>query len=288
VSFPAIKMATPYVSSTLFVAIRFSIATLLMIAAWPWLLRLLPAAEARRGWSLCWLPEVRRHGLELGLLISVGYTTQTVGMHTTSASNSAFLTALSVILVPVFLFLLRGVRPRLVLLASILLATGGLVLLTNPQAMVVGDLWTLGTAVAYAVYLIRLSDALRVCSFLPLMFWTIAVCAVVNAIAAATLEPPRLVMCREVVVSLALTTVLSTLVALYLQNRYQGESTPTRAALIFAAEPVFAAFFAWLALGDTLTGGRLAGAGLILAAVLGIELFGAPAETATEDREIRT
>jgi len=276
VSFPAIKSATPYVSATLFVAIRFLAATLLLTIMWPWLLRLLPRSEASQGWGLLGNRRGWRWGFELGVLIALGYVTQTIGMHSTSANNSAFITALSVVLVPVLLFGLRGVRPGRIVGAAIVIAVVGLVLLTRPDVggLAPGDLWTVGTALAYALYLIRLSDGLKEVSFLPLLYWTVAVCALGTTLLALLVETPRLVWRSETVIALLVTTFLSTMVALILQNRWQGETTATRAALIFSAEPVFAALFSYFWLGEMLGWIGFIGGGLILAAVMAIEIFG--------------
>lgn len=287
VSFPAIKAASPYISATLFVALRFWAATALLVLTWPWFLRTLPADQARRGWRLVTEPSARRFGLEVGLLAAVGYTTQTVGMHTTSANNSAFITALSVVLVPIFLFVAHRSRPRGGVLAAIVLAVAGLTLLTRPDlgGLAAGDWWTLGTAVSYALYLIRLSSALRRVPYLPLLFWTVAVCAIVNTLLLG-LDPPHVEWRSQTVLALVATTLFSTMLALSLQNRFQAETTATRAALIFSAEPVTAAMFSWLLLGETLGGRSLAGAGLILAAVLVTEMTGAGEGPGPEDTAV--
>lgn len=274
VSFPSIKAATTLCSPTLFVALRFTAATLVLWVLWPWFARILPADLCARGRGLILDPPAMRWGAMLGVLIAVGYTTQTVGMHTTSANNSAFITALSVVLVPVILLLWHGVRPSPAVIAGVVLALAGLWLLTQPDlyGVVPGDLWTLGCAVSYAVYLVRLNDALARAPFLPILFWTLAVCAVLNGLWALLIEEIVFEATGTLLVSLLVTTILSTLAALYLQNRWQGFTTPSRAALIFAAEPVFAALFTWLALGERLGGRAVPGAGLILAAVLVVEL----------------
>jgi drug/metabolite transporter (DMT)-like permease len=286
VSFAAIKTATHYASPALFVAVRFTAATLLLLALWPWLLRGEPTAVRRRGYRILGDPPTLRWGLLMGTLIAAGYTTQTVGLTTTSADNSAFLTALSVVLVPVLVFLVHGEKPGRPVMAGLGLALLGLALLTRPDLgrTTTGDLWTLGTAAAYAVYLERLSAALKRVPYLPLLFWTVAVCAAWNVLLAATVETRVWHWHAQLAAALAVTTLLSTLLALYLQNRFQGRTTATRAALIFSAEPVFAAAFAWALLGERLTGWSLAGAALILGAVTLTELRDAAAFTTTEAR----
>lgn len=286
VSFAAIKTATHHASPALFVAVRFTAATVLLLAVWPWLMRAEPAPVRRRGYRILGDPPTLRWGLLMGTLIAAGYTSQTIGLTTTSADNSAFLTALSVVLVPVLVFLVHGEKPGTPVLAGLGLALLGLVLLTRPDLghARTGDLWTLGTAVAYAIYLERLSAALKRVPYLPLLFWTVAVCAAWNVLLAWTVETRVWHWHPHLAAALAVTTLLSTLLALYLQNRYQGLTTATRAALIFSAEPVFAAAFSWFLLGERLTGWSLLGAALIFGAVMLIELKDAAAPATTEIR----
>ena len=280
-SFPAIKAATPYVTPAMFVTIRFVLASLLLLAIWPAVCRDLPAASRSHPYRLLLDRTAWRWGGLLGVLVAIGYTTQTIGLHTTSANNSAFITSLSVVMVPVFLLILRGVRPEPKVAAAVVLAVCGLALMTRPDLgrLAPGDLWTLGCAVSYAFYLIYLNDALARAPYQAILWITMAVCAGINAVWAFAVERTAPEPTAALGVSLLVTTLLSTILALYLQNRYQRFTTPTRAALIFAAEPVFAAIFSWMSLGEKLGGGGLAGGGLILAAVLVTEMGGRRGET---------
>jgi len=80
------------------------------------------------------------------------------------------------------------------------------------------------------------------------------------------LTPRGLIGSEAVWLDLLLVTLLSTLVAFGLVFALQPRVSPTRAAILYLAEPVFASAFAFLAMGRTLTAGALVGAGLILVA----------------------
>lgn len=271
-SFPAIKLGSPHISPLLFVAVRFALASLLLAVLGPWL--------ARHGGGLaapaCAVGGLRRRGWALGVLLALGYGTQTVGLQTTSAGNSAFITSLSVILVPLIVAARGLTRPPARVLAAMLPALAGLGLLTRPDLgrPVEGDLWTLACAVSYAVYLVELSRALARYPFLPLLQEQLRATAALAAAWAVLFEARRFALNGQVLFSLGATTLLATVLALYLQNRFQGRTTATRAALIFTTEPVFAALFAAAILGDRLPAAWLAGAGLILGAVVLAELPG--------------
>jgi len=271
-SFSAIKAATPFVAPVLFVALRFTAASVLLLALRPLFAR--AGAGDAAGEGTAGDGSARRRGIVLGLLLAIGYTTQTIGLHTTTAANSAFISALSVVLVPLVVAARWRRFPDRPTLLGLALATAGLVLLTRPGLgrLVPGDLWTLVCAVTYAMYLAWLSEALAVAPWFALLIWQVVTVAVTTLAWALLVERGGLTPNRVVWLSLGATTLLSTVLALYLQNRYQGRTTATRAGLLFASEPVFAAAFAALLLGEAIPAGWSAGAALIIAAVLVIEL----------------
>jgi drug/metabolite transporter (DMT)-like permease len=75
-----------------------------------------------------------------------------------------------------------------------------------------------------------------------------------------------------VILAIAITAVLATALAFTLQTWAQQYTTPTRTALVFALEPVFALATAVLAGGEALTESALVGGGLILTGILTVEL----------------
>jgi drug/metabolite transporter (DMT)-like permease len=75
-----------------------------------------------------------------------------------------------------------------------------------------------------------------------------------------------------VVLAIVAGALLATALAFYLQTWAQRYVSPTRAALIFTLEPVFAWVVAWWWTGELFTPRAGAGAALILAGVLIVEL----------------
>lgn len=179
ISFPAIKMASPFAPAAGFVALRFALATLLLLPLMPAIARAAAAGASRPAGAAPahpWLGDARqrRLGAWLGLLLAVGYTLQTIGLRTTSASNSAFVTSLSVLMVPPLAALRLRQRPSRAVLAALVPAVAGLACITRPDLgrLVPGDAWTLACALAYAVYLVELGRALTLAPFPPLLLWS--------------------------------------------------------------------------------------------------------------------
>jgi drug/metabolite transporter (DMT)-like permease len=267
------------VPPVLYVALRFALAAIILAALRPLAGRLPGVAGVSASGSVATARGeaiARRAGIVLGLLLAVSYTTQTIGLHTTTASNSAFISSLSVVLVPLVVAVRWRRFPDGATLAGLTLAVAGLILLARPRlsGLVPGDLWTLVCAVAYAIYLAYLNAALEFAPYFSLLLWQVVTVAASTLAWAFAVERGRLELNGTVWLSLAVTTLLSTVLALFLQNRYQGRTTATRAGLLFASEPVFATVFAALLLGEGIPAGWGAGAALILTAVVLIELTG--------------
>ena len=252
-SFPMVKYTLEVTPPFSFLALRFGAGFLLLVL---FLHRRLPPREAVAP------------GLLLALFGGGSYLLQTLGLVHTTPSRSGFITGLSVVLVPLLLPLIARRFPARWPAVGAVLAAGGLLLLTRPDAggLNRGDVLTLGCALAYALYIILLESLTRKHDYRDLLLVQMAVLPLVCAPFAVAEGGPwewggHLALG---VGSMAVMLVLT----LALQNRFQKDTTATRAAVIFAGEPVFAAGFSYLAFGETLDPVQWGGAGLILAAIL--------------------
>ena len=258
-TFPATKAALEQISPLSFLLLRFFIGTLL-ISIW------FMAGRRRLHYD--------RAVLEASAITTVflffGYFLQTVGLAYTTASNSAFLTALYVIFVPLILMRID----RRVVVATVI-AVIGLWLLVKPDAsMNRGDLMTLGCAVAFAGHIVCLERFTRQVDAPSLLLWQMVAMSVLFLPApwweattqSAFLPTPVLV------IGLGVTGVLATL-AFAVQMWAQQLVPAQQVALLFASEPAYAAWLSWYFLGETLDMQGWVGSALILLAVV-IGAFG--------------
>ncbi|RMG43489.1 MAG: EamA family transporter, partial [Acidobacteria bacterium] len=130
-----------------------------------------------------------------------------------------------------------------------------------------GDLMTLGAALLFAVQIAGLTAALGVVPARRLLFQQIAACAAFSIVAAACLERPRFVPGPVSLGALAYLAAVATAFVFALQAYGQRRTSASRAAVLFATEPVWAAVFAAL-LGEPVRPRELAGGALVLAGVL--------------------
>ena len=264
-TFAAVQRALDAAGPFSFLTARFALAAVVLGAAFPRrVLRL------DRG--------VVRFGVLMGVWLTVGYALQTVGLLYTTASRSGFITGLSVVLVPVLSLALSRVRPRITSAATVVLAASGLYLLAAPHAggMNLGDLLTLGCAVAFALHIVTTARAAPRHDPVPLAFCQIVTTGVICAALMAVWEGPRLPLTAWTISALAITGVLATAAAFSVQMWAQRRTSATHVAVIFTVEPVFAALFAWIIQHEVLGVGGLAGGALIATGILVAQIGAAP------------
>ncbi len=218
-----------------------------------------------------------RHGALLALFFTAGFMLQTIGLQYTTASKSAFITGLMVVFTPLVQYLWERRPPTRANLAGIAIVIIGLWLLTDPAAeggLNVGDLLTFLCAIAFAGYIVYLDLASRPHEPLVLTFAQIAPTALYCWLGVALLETPRFEPTWVTIGAVVYLAVAATIVTGYVMTRYQKETTPTRAVVIYTIEPVWTALMAAALLAERLTPMGLVGGGLILAGVLVSELAG--------------
>jgi drug/metabolite transporter (DMT)-like permease len=223
-------------------------------------------------------------GALAGIFLWLGYEFQTTGLALTTASKSAFITGISVVLVPMFLIVFWGRKINLWTSAGVLAAIVGLFLLTVPASESAlgnwssvnrGDVLTLGCAVSFGFQIIFLGRATERHPFGQIGFLQIAVAAALMGVTAPFFEHPHITWNSRVLWALIITSVLGTAAAFTIQAWAQQFTSPTHTALIFSLEPVFAWATSYVALGERLGLRAGIGSALILAGVLISELLGA-------------
>jgi drug/metabolite transporter (DMT)-like permease len=262
-SFVIVKGALASASPILFLALRFSLATLVLLAIFR---RRLPA------WG-----RVRRDipaGVLVGGLLFLGFLLQTIGLQFTTAPKSAFLTGLTSVTVPLLAALVYKVRPQRSELVGLVAATAGVSLMTleGPvESMNRGDVLTLGCAIAYAGHIVTLGHFSEKVSFEALSVIQVATAAALAGGLFWWMEPARLAWRPSVVLAILVTGLLGTALAFTVQAWAQQYTSSARTALIFTLEPVFAWLTSYLFVGEGLSRRAAAGAALILGGVLLVE-----------------
>ena len=273
VTFTLVKSALRDISPVWFLAMRFSVAALALGAVfrvWKWRA---PGAPAVSGKALA-------AGGMIGIFLFAGYLLQTLGLQSTTAPKSAFLTGLATVMVPMLGALVYQIKPRLAEVAGVLAATLGMGLMTLEGpigSMGRGDLMTFGGAVAFAAHVVATGHFAEQIGFEVLSVTQVGAAALSALSLVWLVETPRVHWQPLVVWAILITGLLCTALAFTIQAWAQHYTTATRTALIYALEPVVAWITSYCLAGEGLSGQAAAGAALILSGVLLVEMKPFPA-----------
>lgn len=211
------------------------------------------------------------------LTLFVGFATQTAGLKYTSASHSGFITGLLVIFTPILQVIIEKKLPDRGVWFGVILVTIGLYLLVNPSSeinsdVLFGDFLTLLCAIVYAVYIVYLDIASRETDIFQLTFYQFVTVFVFAFASAPFFETPYLTGNTDLWMALFYLAIMATIVTTFVQTRYQKETTPAKAAVIFTMEPVFSAVLAFFVLGEMIGLTGIFGGTLIVIGLLTSEL----------------
>tara|TARA_B100002051_G_scaffold99721_1_gene95168 strand:+ start:34310 stop:35236 length:927 start_codon:yes stop_codon:yes gene_type:complete len=202
-------------------------------------------------------------GLICGLLLFIGYAFQNFGLEITIPSKSAFITSISVLIVPIILVFYKNeiTTPRLWI--SILIVIFGLYLLIDPGSGVeqsnekygkdaflpnLGDVLTFGCAIFFAMHIIAQSDAVKnkinLIRFFIIQCLSVSLfaglCALIINEPAIPWEHPQI---NILYWSLIINGMIATTFAIFVMIWAQKILSAGETAVIFSLEPIFAALF---------------------------------------------
>ncbi len=250
-------------------AFRFTLAAVAWFAIFP---------QSRRGWTLKSLAG----GAFLGLLQAVGMFLQMLGLNLTTPAVSAFLTALTVLFVPIIVAVWSLRLPPWGIWVSVALATVGIWMLTgaSPTGFGRGELLGLACSLVFSFYLIGVN------AIVPRdnPFRITGVSVLVTGLSAFAVLPFVLhrggtmnwsiPLAFDAWSRLLLLVFLPTVASFGILTFYQPKITATRASLLYLFEPIFAAVYDYAEKRTTLSAVATAGAALIIVANVFVELAG--------------
>ena len=213
-------------------------------------------------------------GISCGVLLFVASNLQQFGIQYTTVGKAGFITAMYIVLVPVFGIFLHK-KAGLKIWAAVALAVAGLYLLCMTDgffSLQMGDLLVLACAVAFSFHILVIdyfSPKVDGVKLSCIQFFT---CAVLSAIGMLLFEEPKLSQILAAWVPILYAGVMSCGVAYTLQIIGQKGMNPTVASLILSLESVVSLLAGWVILGQKLSNRELAGCALAFAAIILVQL----------------
>lgn len=260
-TFLAVHLAMQVSGPFFFVGLRFAAATLVLT---------LFSLRSLRG--LTWYE--LKAGVFIGIAIMFGYGLQTVGLQTISSSQSAFITAMYVPMVPLLQWLVLGRFPGVMAWVGVLLAFSGLMLLAAPSsadmALSIGEILTLIGTLGMAAEIILIgayAGKVNVKRVTVVQLATASLAAFLMMVPTGESVPPYSNYLLYSAVGLGLASAIIQVT----MNWAQRSVSPTRATVIYAGEPVWAGLVGRIA-GERLPCVALLGCALIVLGVLVSEM----------------
>ena len=283
-AFAAQRIAGQYIGAFTFNAVRFLIGTATLLPV-----ILVSVRRNRRmgkpvdlggrklivGGTLC------------GLALFFAGNLQQFGIERTTAGKAGFITALYIVLVPIFSIPLKK-RPGLATWVGTAVALVGMYLLCMKEGFTVstGDLYVLGCAVCFAVQIMLVDHYSPVVNGVALSCIQFFVAGVLGLIPALLLERPAVSAILAAWQPLLFVGVLSCGLAYTFQILAQRDVPAPIASLIMSLESVFAALAGVLLLNESMSAREAVGCVLMLAAVLLVQLWH-PGQRKKPEREVR-
>ena len=214
-----------------------------------------------------------------GFFLFTGYTFKNFGLWdnvfylSTSPSKSAFITSISVLMVPLFISIAGLQKISVKFWFAVVLAMVGLYLLLDPSGtgMNRGDLLTFGCATSFAIHII-LQDkyAKSEINISRFFFIQIVVVTILSFISSFAIETHQIVWTNRLILAILLTGIFATAIAILMMIWAQQYLSASKTAIIFSLEPVFAATFSWILISEVLGfWGWVGGILVVLAVVWG-------------------
>ncbi len=254
----SIKLMGPYS----FIALRFAIGALALGIIFH--RRLLRLTRAELG-----------SGVLIGVFLFAGYALQTLGLQYTTSSKIGFITGLNVVIVPVLSIFVLQQWPSLGATLGVIMAAIGMALLSVGNnfdlQFGLGEGLGLGCAFCFAWQIVLISRLAPGKDAFNLAIIQVATTALLGAVFAPIVGEPVEMPPGEIWVAVLFMGLIGTAFTFAVMNRVQQFTSSTRAALIYALEPVFAGLFGYLA-GEALTIPAWIGCALIFGGMICGEL----------------
>jgi drug/metabolite transporter (DMT)-like permease len=241
-----------------FLATRFTLATLVMIAIRPQVLTSINRQTLFRG-------------SVLGVMLGLAYITQTIGLDLTTAAITGFLTGLYVVFTPLlFWFVFKKKIEKKVIVGATLALTALLFISFNGISFDPSQVWLIACALLFAGHIIGLSFWSNAKDIYPLTVIQLGAGALVcwlGAVPDGYQPPPNAFVWGTIV----FTAVFATAMAFLIQTWAQSIMDPSRVAIILTGEIVFAAVIAVAVEQEVLSARTIIGGVLIVVAMLIVE-----------------
>lgn len=220
-----------------------------------------------------------KHGIVAGCILFIAFYTQTVGQSSTTVSNSAFITATNVIMVPFIVWLITRKRPPLksfILAVFTLIGVGVLTisLKSGISSFNFGDLMIFVCAIGFALHIAYLEIAVKNSSAKIITFVQIITAAILSIIVLVIFDIDSFasINLESGLPAVLYLGIFSTCICYFMQTSAQKYTSASKTGIILSMEGFFGTLFSVILSLEPLTVKIIIGGAIILSAVILTEI----------------
>ncbi len=278
-TFPLMKRALNFVDEIPFLAMRFSIGFLVLLVYSYKNIKFIDKKTIK-------------YGAILGVMLFFAMFCQTAGLRYTSATNSAFISSIYIVFVPLYVAILHNVKLKKSNIASVLVVTLGLAMVCGVLVLQgnfpfvhisltqinMGDFITFLGMFAFGAYILASNRFAKACDPVLLTLTNIGGIALLSLIACLFVKDPNIDLSNGgTVINIIFLGVFSSAVCYLITIKVQKKLTPLHVSVILSSEPMFGGIFAAIVPDiygnvERMTGGGLVGCFMIMGGILITEI----------------
>ncbi len=270
ISFVSQSVSMEHIGANTFCGIRTLIGAISLIPV----ILVMDGAKRKKGEPVNYNQKTLiKAGVICGVLLCIAATLQTIGLKYTTAGKAGFVTAMYMVIVPIYsLFLGKKIRPVIAL--SVVIATVGMYFLCIKQGFTLelGDIYVLICAFVFAFHIMAVDYFSPRVDGVKLSFLQFVVCGTINCILMFAFETPVLSEIIKCAVPILYAGIMSCGVAYTLQIIGQKYAEPTVASIVMSLESVFAAVAGWAILNQAMSIREIFGCVLMFGAITIVQL----------------
>ncbi|KGR90491.1 multidrug transporter [Ureibacillus massiliensis 4400831 = CIP 108448 = CCUG 49529] len=195
------------------------------------------------------------YGLIQGFFLVGAIGFPMIGVMTTPTANAGFLVSLTVVLVPIMTSIIDKKLPTRTVCIAIICTMIGIIILTFNSSLTlqIGDIFCLLTAFSYSIYIVLNGKFTKNVDSLAFGIYQMGFAAIISGCICLLFETPQIPSTSNSWIAVLGLGILCSAFGFIGQTVAQQYTTPTHTGLIFSLEPIFAAIFAIIFLGESIT-----------------------------------
>ncbi|WGS64935.1 DMT family transporter [Marinitoga aeolica] len=208
------------------------------------------------------------HSFILGLVLSVGYISQIIGIKYTTASKSGFIVSQYIIFIPIFSYIIEKEKITKYQSVGFLFSIIGSYLLSGGiSGFNFGDLLMFICAISFALHIVLITKFSKIVDEKHLLSFQFLTVTVISFIALLIFKK-SIYVTPVSFLTIFYTAIVGSIIVIYLQLKYQKNIGSNLTAILFLSQPIFSALLSFILLKESFTFKQIIGSSILLFGII--------------------